>query len=204
MDFQHDASHDASDESATNAIFIPQTCDRTSNTAADCEAVDDLQSISILACDDLLSEMRDSHWQNSVIATDNTLCDPGTSLTRKQELYGTSNDFLSVTTPLSVLVAFERSKLEKFTGQEYTDTATLNLPLRLLRAIYIDSDTTVAVDVLEMELVLHAPADYTAEVLVENACVGRGLQTPRNGMLVALQVVVVLATATAMTGRSAA
>ena len=183
--------NDASDESVANAIFIPQTCDRTSYTVAECEEVDALQSISISTCDDFLTGMRNaqnSHWKNSVIATDDSLCVPSTSPTRKQELYGTSNDFLSVTTPLSVLVAFEPSKLHQFTGQEYSDTTTLNLPLRLLRVTFIDSGTMVQIHVLKMELILHAPADYTAEVLLENACVGRGLQTPRNGILVAVRL----------------
>ena len=193
VNFQYNVSDasDASDESAANAIFIPQTCDRTRNTEADCEAVDYLQSISILTCHNLLSEMRNSHWQNSVVETDDTLCDPGASLSHKQELYASSNDFLSVTTPLSVLVAFERSKLQTFTGQEYSDLMTpetMNLPLRLLKVTFIDSGTTVQIHVLEMMLMLHAPVDYTAELVVENACVGRGLQTPRNGMLVAVHL----------------
>lgn len=181
--------YDASDESAPNTVFIPQTCDHANSGDAACEETDYLESNSIMTCETLREEMSNAYWHNSVVLTDDTLCSPDASLTRKQELYGTSNDFLHVTTPLSVLVAFAPSQLEIFSSDAYSDTATsFELSLRLLALTFINAGNSVEVSVLRMTLDLHAPAEYTAEVLVENACVGRGLQTPRNGMLVAVRL----------------
>ena len=178
----------------TTTIFIVQTC---VVAEFNCDSVDFFESTNVMTCNTLLDEMRASPWRNSVAQYNDTICSKRVSLVEKQELYSATNNFMTTTTPLSVLVSYTpealhtyaRAKMPTGAGNLGDEPSIYDLQFRVLVVEFINIDAdTVHASVTRIQVELHTPVDYVAEILLENACVARGLKTPRNGMLVPVRL----------------
>ena len=179
-----------------NTLYIPQTCllqpdssdspdSPDSPDSNDCSGSDVFDTGNVMTCSNVLTQSRASHWKNSVTQSTDDLCNPSISLVEKQQLLGNTDDFLIVTRPLSVIIVPKSNKLDLFARTIQSENAQLvyEVQFRLLIVEFIDQNLLHA-STERVTVQLFPPIGSTAEFLLENACTERGLELPRNGMLV--------------------
>jgi len=174
-------SQDSNSQDNAQKIYVPQTCRLSATDDKYCDAHDKFDTGNYMSCTQMLQDMRQSRWQNSFAQLNDTICSTSIPLVLKQQLHSSTDGLLMLNVaPLSVLIVPNNDILALFAHQ--MDQATHELEFRLLVVEFVDGSLLHAASA-RVDVTLHLATD-SAEILLENSCIARGLVSPRNGMLV--------------------